>query len=264
MYGGLCHERHFHSCIQLKEQLTLGRVEHAWLTGAKESLVHRGRMEMTATFLQQTNHSHMMWLDGDIEFAPEDVGKIWALAETAEVVVGVYAMKKDGEEWYSAWKDGKLVDIDRLSGPTEVDYAGTGFMMISRKAIVALHQYLNAREARGLKLLSQLNSSTDEDKSLIKQMANSLKPDYEGQHGRVPALYMTPIHDDSLESEDYHFCRVAREAGFKVMMDPSVRLIHWGQKGYGKASVSGVHFSDCAQHNAPALPVGPCDCGADA
>ena len=24
------------------------------------------------------------------------------------------------------------------------------------------------------------------------------------------------------------------------------------------------HFSDCATHNAPALPVGPCDCGYDA
>ncbi len=24
-----------------------------------------------------------------------------------------------------------------------------------------------------------------------------------------------------------------------------------------------VHFSDCAIYNAPALPVGPCDCGAD-
>lgn len=25
-----------------------------------------------------------------------------------------------------------------------------------------------------------------------------------------------------------------------------------------------VHASDCAVHNAPALPVGPCDCSADA
>jgi hypothetical protein len=25
--------------------------------------------------------------------------------------------------------------------------------------------------------------------------------------------------------------------------------------------IAGVHASDCARHNAPALPVGPCDCG---
>lgn len=24
-----------------------------------------------------------------------------------------------------------------------------------------------------------------------------------------------------------------------------------------------LHDSDCARHNAPALPVGPCDCGAE-
>jgi hypothetical protein len=49
----------------------------------------------------------------------------------------------------------------------------------------------------------------------------------------VPALFMTPIHNDGLESEDYHFCRIAREAGFKITMDPSVRLKHWGQFAYG-------------------------------
>jgi hypothetical protein len=27
--------------------------------------------------------------------------------------------------------------------------------------------------------------------------------------------------------------------------------------------VPGEHWSDCAVHNGPALPVGPCDCGAD-
>lgn len=27
---------------------------------------------------------------------------------------------------------------------------------------------------------------------------------------------------------------------------------------------TGRHWSDCAQHNMPAMPNGPCDCGADA
>lgn len=237
MYGGMCHERHFNSCIQLKEQLELGKVDHGWLTGAKESLVHRGRMVMTADFLQKTDFSHMMWLDGDIEHKPEDVGKLWNLCgeKDVDVAVGVYAMKKKDEQWYAAWKDGKLVkDLDQFKEPITVDYAGTGFMLISRKCLLGVYEYLKKRHARTLKLLSQITPSDDADKKLIREMGQMMAADWEHDEGlRVPALYMTPIYDDGLESEDYHFCRIAQEAGFKVWMDPSVRLIHWGQFGYG-------------------------------
>jgi hypothetical protein len=101
----------------------------------------------------------------------------------------------------SAWKDGKLVNLeDCPSEPFEVDYAGTGFMLIKRRVYEAL-----------------------------KDQTDS----YEGPDGRVHAFYMTPIFRDGFESEDYHFCRKAREAGFKILMDPSIRLGHWGQFRYG-------------------------------
>lgn len=197
-YGGMVTAAHFRSCMNLKEELTRQGIGHDWLIGENESLVHRGRMEMTATFLS-TGHTHLMWLDADIEFSPEDVAKLWNL-ET-DIAVGVYAMKKRDAQWFAAWKDGELVkDLDRFTGPVEVDYAGTGFMLIRREVIEAL---------------AKLHGS------------------YEGQHGRVPALFMTPIHRDCLESEDYHFCRIAREAGFRVTMDPSVRLGHWGLYRFG-------------------------------
>jgi hypothetical protein len=155
---------------------------------------------MTASFLK-TNHTHMMWLDADIEFTPEDVAKVWNLE--VDIGCGVYAMKKQDKQWFAAWKDGALVkDLDQFKGPIEVDYAGTGFLLIRRHVIETL----------------VLTAET-----------------YEGPNGRVPALYMTPIHNDGFESEDYHFCRKAREAGFKIMMDPSVRLGHIGQYRYGSA-----------------------------
>lgn len=197
-YGGMVTAQHFKSCVGLKETLTQVNMPHDWLIGWNESLVHRARNEMTATFLE-SRHSHMMWLDADIEFTPEDVAKLWNLQ--ADIAVGVYAMKKRDQQWYAAWKDGELVkDLDRFDGPVEVDYAGTGFMMIDRKVIEELARYA---------------------------------PSYEGPNGRVPVLYDTPIHNDGFESEDYHLCRMARESGFKVIMDPSVRLGHYGQYRYG-------------------------------
>lgn len=197
-YGGMVTAPHFRSCVNLKEELTRAGLAHDWLIGWNESLVHRARMEMTASFMR-TDHTHMMWLDADIEFSPEDVAKLWNL--DADIAVGVYPMKKRDACWYAAWKDGALVkDLDQFEGAVEVDYAGTGFMLIRRDVI---------------EKLAEIHGT------------------YEGPNGPVPAIYMTPVHSGGLESEDYHFCRIARAAGFKVMMDPSVRLGHWGIYRYG-------------------------------
>ena len=197
-YGGQVTAQHFNSCMKLAAVLDQNNVPHDWNIGWNESLVTRARNEMTAKFLK-SEYSHMMWLDADIQFEPDDVGKLWEM--NADIGVGVYAMKKRNKQWFAAWKNGALVkDLDQFKEPIEVDYAGTGFMMIRR--------------------------------NVIEKLASS-QPSYEGPDGRVPALYMTPVHNDGFESEDYHFCRIAREAGFKVMMDPSVRLKHWGQYAYG-------------------------------
>lgn len=198
MYGGQCTEPFFHSVMRATIELTKAGVEFDWLTERNESLVHRARMEMTARFLK-TSHTHLFWIDADIEFEPEHVAALWNM--NADISCGVYAMKKRDEQWFAAWKDGKLVkDLDQFKGPTEVDYCGTGFLLIKREVIETLA---------------------------------SKVPSWEGANGPVPALFLTPIHNGCLESEDYHFCRIAREAGYKIMMDPSVRLGHWGSYRYG-------------------------------
>lgn len=197
-YGGMVTAQHHRSCILTQEELTTQGLANDWLITWNESLVHRGRMEMAAEFLRG-KHTHLFWLDADIEFEPADIAALWNL--DADIAVGVYAMKKRDQQWFAAWKDGKLVkDLDQFKGPIEVEYAGTGFMLIKRE--------------------------------VLETLAGTVET-WEGAKGPVPALFMTPIHNGALESEDYHFCRIAREAGFKVIMDPSVRLKHWGQYAYG-------------------------------
>src|SRR5215469_4299138 len=167
---------HFRSCLNLAAVLDRDGVPHDWNIGWNDSLITRIRNEMTAAFLK-SEHSHLFWIDSDIEFVPEDVAKIWNLE--ADIGVGVYAMKVQDKQWFAAWKDGALIkDLDQFKEPIEVDYAGTGFMLIKREVIEALAEKAET---------------------------------YEGPDGRVPALYMTPIHNDGFESEDYHFSRIARE-----------------------------------------------------
>lgn len=232
MYGGFCHRAYFESCMNLKEELLRTGLPHDWSTGSNESLVHRARMEMTAKFLQ-TDFTHMLWIDGDIEFEPEDVAKLWNM--NTDIAVGIYCMKKKDEQWFAAWKDGVLVkDLDQFEGPTEVDVAGTGFMLIRRAALEKIVSYLRGIEERAEALFEAIASAlSDDERTLLRRLCDGAKADYVGAQGKTPALYMTPIHNGGLESEDYHFCRIAQEAGFKVMMEPSVRLKHWGQFAYG-------------------------------
>lgn len=204
-YGGMVTEAYLRSCLELKDELTRVGMKHSWLTGRNESLIARARNEMTATFLK-SDFSHMMWIDADIEFSPEDVAKLWNL-ET-DVAVGIYPMKRPDKCWYAAWVNGKLVkDLDQFDGPIEVDYAGTGFMLISRACVEKMIQ------------------AYPETK-------------YEGPHGDVFALYNTPVVDGHFDSEDYHFCRKWRALGGAVLADPSVRLIHHGSFPYGERNVS--------------------------
>jgi hypothetical protein len=198
-YGGLITAAHFQSCMELKDQLNFQNVPHDWRIGWNESLVTRARNEMTADFLK-TDHSHMMWLDADISFTADDVGKLWNL--NVDIAVAFYCMKLPNKP-LSAWLDGKLINLDECpKQPFPVDYAGTGFMMIKRRVI---------------EIMAEASES------------------YEGPNGRVPALYMTPVYNDGFESEDYHFCRRAREQGFRIIGDPSIKLGHWGQARYGLA-----------------------------
>lgn len=224
-YGGMAFAPHMKSCLELCRELTEQGIAFDWLLRWNESLVHRARMGMTAQFLQ-TDHTHMMWLDADIEFTPEDVAKVWNM--DADIGVGVYRMKTP-ESKYAAWVDGKLVeDLGQFTGPVAVDYAGTGFMMIKREAAQKLISHLDAVEAKYRAILEDL---PERDRGFMERFIPF--SNYENEMKNIPALYMTPISGGTLLSEDYFFCELVRESGLRVMMDPTVKLTHWGITGYG-------------------------------
>src|SRR3972149_4225055 len=108
MYGGQCTEPFFHFVMRTGRGLERGGIEYDWLTERNESLVHRARMEMTASFLR-TKHTHLFWIDADIEFEAENVAALWNL-ET-DVACGLYSMKR-ADMPLSAWRHGKLVKLE--------------------------------------------------------------------------------------------------------------------------------------------------------
>ena len=169
-----------------------------------DSLIQRARNVIASKFLK-TDYQRLFFIDADIEFSTDDAAKIWNL--NADIGVGIYPFKGP-EARYAAWHEGRLVtDLNRFDGPIAVDYAGTGFMMIDRKVLAAMYEAWPERRHE------------------------------EGGEPDCFDFFSCRVHDDGqgpfFMSEDYAFCHDARQLGFRIMADPSVRLLHHGSYAYG-------------------------------
>ena len=125
-YGGNVTVGYLNSCLSLQDELLSAGVDCSWLTITNESLITRARNTCVSTFLE-TDFEALMFIDADIEFAPEAVNRLWNMDKS--ICCGAYPMKRPDMP-LSAWKGGKTVEYG--GEPYPVDYAGTGFMMIHR------------------------------------------------------------------------------------------------------------------------------------
>ena len=213
LYGGFCTAEYADSMARLQSSLDLSGIKYRVLHHVNDSLIPRARNCLVARFMRDPElkeYTRFMFIDADIEFEPEDVCKLWNLSECHDVVTACYPTKredKDGTKT-TAWKDGKLVDLDSFDQhfPVEIDYAGTGFLMINRLAFIKMQNaYPDTRHM-------------------------------EGHLGEVYALFDTEVVQDEdwtkrwYCSEDYLFCKRYRDIGGKIMLDPSIRLGHVGRK----------------------------------
>lgn len=198
MYGGQCTAAYFQSSLNLRLGLVEAGIPHDWHVITNESLIPRARNEHVRVFLE-SDFEALLFIDADIEFTEEDVANLWNMEQ--DISVGCYPMKKPGAP-YAAWREGKpveLADLEASAGVFQVDYAGTGFMLIRRSVFERIEA----------------------------------EP-YETKDGKTARAYFdTEIRDGCLLSEDYLFCLRAREVGIPIWMHPDVRLIHHGSYGYG-------------------------------
>jgi hypothetical protein len=234
-YGGQLMEPYFRSTVKLMTFFNQHQIPLAFGTIANESLVTRARNVLLAYFLN-SDYTHLLFIDADIEFQVEDVLKLYAADK--DVVVGAYPKK--GVAWQrikdnisiaaSSNEDKQLSDkeiaalgsdyainfkfVDRETKTVSVENgliklhdAGTGFMMIKREALLKL-----------LKAYPEIKYNND-----VNINNNELSD-------KFYALFDTMIDpiDRRYLSEDYTFCRRWQEIGGDIWLDPSISLNHYG------------------------------------
>jgi hypothetical protein len=115
-----------------------------------DALITRARANLVTLFLDDPSATHLLFIDADIGFTPDQVFRL--IESGADVVAGVYPIKKvNWDKAKRAMDAGRpnpasasldyvleIDDPDRVvvvNGFTRIRYAGTGFLMIRRHVL---------------------------------------------------------------------------------------------------------------------------------
>ena len=196
-----------------------------------DSLINRARNSMAAKFMAQSNLTHMMFIDADIAWEPEDIIKM--LWHEKEIMTGAYPIKSIN--WENVEKNVKAgMPSDKLlsnslryvvnavkykdnnklnvvNGAIEIFDAGTGFMLLKREVFTKLIEAYPH-----LKYNDDTGSLNDEERKWTYAFFNSY----------------IDTHLNRFLSEDYGFCRYYQDIGGKVWVDPAIKMTHLGRMKY--------------------------------
>ena len=227
MYGGMCTGHYTIATINTINNLRERKVEAFLANLMNESLITRARNELVRMFLKNTDCTHLMFVDADMYFEADAVGRL--LDADRDIVCALYPKKeidwdrvrqavqlnrKDLSYYASQFvlnlPYGKSkVELDK-DGLLEVRHAGTGFMLIKREVFEKLEQHV-----------PEYRSSTLQDPT-----GKYIKP-------TVRQYFDTSIDNTgALLSEDYHFCELWNKHGGKGFVDLNIHLKHIGTHAF--------------------------------
>lgn len=168
-----------------------------------ESLICRARNNSLIDFME-SDCDFLFTIDDDIELPLNTIVKL--VENDKDICAGFYRLKRDDKAHTAVrilkeTKDAIPVfsDIFKKGLVIPAQYVSTGCMLVKRSVIDAM-----------VKHYPELHYTQN----------MTFKP--------ACALYQPYIHDDEYLSEDWAFCQRARDAGFEIWADGSIRCAHWG------------------------------------
>jgi hypothetical protein len=222
-YGRQVTDAYAGSLLKLQAACIHGGIRLQVLMTGSDALITRARQNIVAQFLGNAEATHLLFIDADIGFEPDQVFRL--LEFDADMSAAVYPIKRlDWDKIAAAAKAG-LARLDRSSlsymvqfpssqqlstreGFVRVGFAGSGFLMIRRAALVSMtERYPELRYAYDHKHNDRLA----------------------GSPWRY-ALFNCMIDPESgvYLSEDYSFCRRWTDMGGEIWADLNSRLQHVG------------------------------------
>ena len=232
-YGGQIGEPYFRSMMRFAILCNKYDIKYTISTLANESLITRGRNTLTSFFMENSEATHLFFIDADIEFNPEDILRM--VAYDKPIIVGAYPKKAinwgsimeatrndpnetpDTIEGHSSNyvvnfdfvldKEGnRTPQVQIVDNLVKLKDAGTGFMCIQKEVIQQMFDWYPET-----KYVNDINVDQKFEPFMY-------------------ALFDCIIDPESRRylSEDYTFCRRWQDKGGDVFLDPRTALNHVG------------------------------------
>lgn len=187
-----------------------------------DALITRARANLVALFLDDPAATHLLFVDADIGFAPEQVFRLIECG--ADVVAGIYPIKRVNWE-----KARRVVDANRpnlpaasldyvleiddpdhvvvVNGFARVRYAGTGFLMIRRHVLEKMCEHYASLQ-------------------FFREHSHDVLSGSQHRFALFECL-IDPATGTYL-SEDFAFCKRWTDVGGEIWADLDSRLDHIG------------------------------------
>lgn len=169
------------------------------------SVVSRARNLLVKDLLE-SECTDLLFIDSDINFEPEDVYRLmaWTSDPKKGIVGGVPRTRSDNKVYIASldYDDNNDLTMDNM-GLVRAKRLATAFMMVRRDVFTTL---VDAHPE-----WSYYDTRTDRTLS---------------------AVFDFKLTDEGYMGEDYLFCDRAREHGFEVWVDPTIKLGHMGVQEY--------------------------------
>lgn len=202
-YGGQLTSATFVSFVSLTKKCMQKGLRFTLNTFA-DSLVTRARNNLVASMMSNPLSTHLMFIDGDIRFNPDDIFKL--LEYDFDVSGGLCPRKQLPIKYVL----NHAPKPKKIGSCIEVRHLGTGFMLIKRNVFERLFEVMPHLK--------------------IKTHAEDRFPNDEFYY----ALFDTALDANGYYlSEDWTFCDMVRsKLGISIWADTSMILDHFGQYTY--------------------------------
>ena len=229
MYGGNCNGLYMKACLDLQGLCQQYGIEARFSFLFNESLITRARNYLADEFLR-SEYTHLLFIDSDIHFNPQDVLALLALGgpypkksiNWKNVFAGAKKVLSDPNADMAKFDPGELEGLTgdyvfnpvpgttsfKVTEPLEVMEIGTGMMMVKREVFAKFKEEY-----------PHLN----------------YKPDHVGQQNFDGSRYIHAYFDTVIDpdthrylSEDYMFCQYWRAIGGSIWLCPWMKTQHIG------------------------------------
>jgi len=204
-YGGQVYSRYTESLVYTCFFLKMHNIDFE-LKYINNQLVTRARNMCSSIFLEDETFTHMMFIDADVAWQPQDIKKL--IDHNKECVIGIYPNKQYfwEEDNLSLSPSSVIENPNEISeGLVKVKYGATGFMLLARNALERIKD----------------------------KVETFFLPGANGEQVELYNFFDCKVVDHDYLSEDYYFSHLFNQSGGQIYADPEISLTHIGAHEYG-------------------------------